>query len=80
MRGAVSPLPQYAFMVWCSVKAQEQLYLYIIIIIIIIIIINIIVSGVQDRNQWRTFQSTVKNFWVCLKGGTFLGRHSAPRD
>jgi hypothetical protein len=27
MSGAVPPLPQYAFMAWCSVKAQEQLYL-----------------------------------------------------
>jgi hypothetical protein len=27
MCGAVSPLPQYAFMAWCSVKAQGQVYL-----------------------------------------------------
>jgi len=26
MRGAIPPLPQYAFIVWCSVKAQGQLY------------------------------------------------------
>jgi hypothetical protein len=25
--GAIPPLPQYAFVVWCPVKAQEQLYL-----------------------------------------------------
>jgi hypothetical protein len=29
MRGAISPLPQYAFMAWCSVKAQGQLYIYL---------------------------------------------------
>jgi hypothetical protein len=30
MPGAISPLPQYAFMAWCSVrKAQGQLYLYL---------------------------------------------------
>jgi len=29
MSGAVGPLPQYAFMAWCSVKAQGQLYLYV---------------------------------------------------
>jgi hypothetical protein len=29
MRGAISPLPQHVFMVWCSVKAQKQLYLYL---------------------------------------------------
>jgi hypothetical protein len=28
MRGAIPQLPQYAFMAWCLVKAQGQLYLY----------------------------------------------------
>jgi hypothetical protein len=27
--GAVLPLPQYAFMAWCTVKLQGQLYLYL---------------------------------------------------
>jgi hypothetical protein len=27
MREAIPPLPQYAFMAWCLVKAQGQLYL-----------------------------------------------------
>jgi len=27
MRGAIHPFPQYAFMAWCTVKAQGQLYL-----------------------------------------------------
>jgi hypothetical protein len=27
MSGAIPPLPQYAFMAWCSVEAQGQLYL-----------------------------------------------------
>jgi hypothetical protein len=31
MSGAIIPLPQYAFMVWCLVKAQEQLCLYFLI-------------------------------------------------
>jgi len=26
IRGAIPPLPQYAFIAWCSVKAQGQLY------------------------------------------------------
>jgi len=26
MRGAIPPLPQNAFMAWCLVKAQGQLY------------------------------------------------------
>jgi len=29
MRGAMPPLPKYAFMAWCSVKAEGQLYLYL---------------------------------------------------
>jgi hypothetical protein len=33
MRGAIHPLPQYAFMAWCPVKekAQGLLYLYLLI-------------------------------------------------
>jgi hypothetical protein len=30
MNGAIPPLPQYAFMTWCSAKAQGQLYLYLL--------------------------------------------------
>jgi hypothetical protein len=30
MSGAVPLLPQYAFMAWCLVKAQGQLYLYLL--------------------------------------------------
>jgi hypothetical protein len=29
MRGTIPPLLQFAFMAWCSVKAQRQLYLYL---------------------------------------------------
>jgi hypothetical protein len=28
MSGDMHPLPQYAFMAWCSAKAQGQLYLF----------------------------------------------------
>jgi len=28
MSGAIPPLPQYAYMEWCSAKAQRQLYLF----------------------------------------------------
>jgi hypothetical protein len=27
--GVIPPLPQYAFMEWCSVKAQGRLYIYL---------------------------------------------------
>jgi len=30
MCGAIPPLLQYAFIVWCSVKAQGQLYVYLL--------------------------------------------------
>jgi hypothetical protein len=33
MSGAIHPFPQYAFMAWCSVKAQRQLYLCLMILI-----------------------------------------------
>jgi len=28
MHGTIPPLLQYGFMLWCSVKAEGQLYLY----------------------------------------------------
>jgi hypothetical protein len=36
MSGAIHPLPQYALMAWCSVKAQGQLYLYLFTLILLI--------------------------------------------
>jgi hypothetical protein len=30
MSGAIPPLPQYAPVAWCAVKAQGQFYLYLI--------------------------------------------------
>jgi hypothetical protein len=32
MSGAIHSLPQYAFMAWCLVKAQVQLYFYLTLI------------------------------------------------
>jgi len=29
MSGAIPPLPQYAFVAWCLLKAQGELYTYI---------------------------------------------------
>jgi hypothetical protein len=37
MRGAIPPVPQYAFMAWCVVKHTDNLSFTFIIIIIIII-------------------------------------------
>jgi hypothetical protein len=39
MRGAIPPLPQYAFNARCFVKAQGQIYLLVVVIMITIIII-----------------------------------------
>jgi hypothetical protein len=36
MSGAIPPLPQYAFMAWCSVKAQEQFYLYLLHVCVVL--------------------------------------------
>jgi hypothetical protein len=33
MSGAILPLPQYAIMAWCLVKARGELYLYLTIFI-----------------------------------------------
>jgi hypothetical protein len=30
MSGAITPLPQYAFMAWCSVKKEAQGELYLL--------------------------------------------------
>jgi hypothetical protein len=46
MSGAIHPLPQYAFMAWCTVKkkAQGQLYLHLLLFfnchVVEILIIN----------------------------------------
>jgi hypothetical protein len=34
MREAIPPLLQYAFMAWCSVKAQGQIYLYLYLFVV----------------------------------------------
>jgi len=31
MRGAMPPHSQYAFMAWCSVKAEGHIYLYLLL-------------------------------------------------
>jgi hypothetical protein len=30
MRGTITPLPQYAFMVWCSVKQRDNFTFYLL--------------------------------------------------
>jgi hypothetical protein len=56
MSGAIPPLPQYAFMASCFVKAQGQLYLYLI-------------SAIKQNDAYNFF-SVHKEFLPPL--GTFL--------
>jgi hypothetical protein len=49
MGGAIPPLTQYAFMAWCLVKAQGQLYLYLTFTCI----------SLNTQNTKRTFQIKV---------------------
>jgi hypothetical protein len=45
MSGTIPPLPQYAFMAWCSVKAQGQIYLYLSSLRHVIFMQDILESG-----------------------------------
>jgi hypothetical protein len=56
MCGAVSQLPQYALMVWCSVKAQGQLYCYLHTICI----------------QIHYLLTSHSSLWKCMKKISFL--------
>jgi hypothetical protein len=65
MRGAIPPLPQYAVMAWCLVKAQGQLYLYLINQVSCheevwgcTVIVHSFLSSALDGGEWsasRTF-------------------------
>jgi hypothetical protein len=44
MSGAITPFPQYAFMAWCPVKAQGQLYLYLLLLLLLLLLIIIIIK------------------------------------
>jgi hypothetical protein len=70
MCGAIPPLPQYAFMSWCSVKVQGHLYLYLKRRWEDNIRMDLREIGwedvdwihlAQDRNQWRAVINTVMN-------------------
>jgi hypothetical protein len=52
MREAILPLPQYAFMAWCSAKAQGQRYrlpLYGVSLMIVEIVDLMLISSVHDQ-------------------------------
>jgi hypothetical protein len=76
MSGAIPPLPQYAFMAWCSVKkAQGQLYLYLIGVdgrIILKLILKEQGKSMSTRFIWRALVETTMTLRVTYKIGNIL--------
>jgi hypothetical protein len=67
MREATPPLPQYAFMAWCSVKHRDNFTFTF----------NAKKEGVrvaQDMVQLQGIVNTVMNLRVSRKTGHFLAR------
>jgi hypothetical protein len=54
MRGAIPPLPQYAFMEWCSVKAQGQLYLYLLPSCVLTLKLNTLLHNKLHKSQSKS--------------------------
>jgi hypothetical protein len=70
MSGAIHPLPQYAFMAWCLVKAQGQLYFYFTFT-------PNIIRPIKSREMWWTGHvARIQNFglrnWGCHFGDTMM--------
>jgi hypothetical protein len=51
MSEAMPPLPQYAFMAWCSVKAQEQLCIYLNKVFELIIVVWTIIKTIHNSSN-----------------------------
>jgi hypothetical protein len=49
MSGAIPPLPQYAFMAWCSVEARGQIY----ICLYLIIFLSFCLLSVNPFCEWK---------------------------
>jgi hypothetical protein len=62
MSGAIPPLPQYAFMAWCSVKAQGQLYFYLFNSAVLL----------REHVFKVTANVTISHICPMGKGGSFL--------
>jgi hypothetical protein len=77
MRGDIPPLPQYALMAWCSVKAQGQLYLYLQLCETYIYYLD---AGVQGTSlstaltiSWSNNGFKVECFWVVTPCSVTVG-------
>jgi hypothetical protein len=74
-RGATLALPHYAFMAWCSIKAQGQLYLYLYNISVNILFKNILYHLIRIHASSRCAEHF---YWSlppiqCLPGALSLG-------
>jgi hypothetical protein len=78
MSGAILPIPQYAFMAWCSVKAQGQLYphLYLTVFVCNALISEIIFFITEARIM--TLNSCIC-FTLHIYSVAKLNRHNAPK-
>jgi hypothetical protein len=63
MRGAIPPLPQYACVAWCSVKAQGQLYLSFSHVCIHLSRLKCFTS-LHATNEIRWYETTLLCLWV----------------
>jgi len=59
MSGAIHPLPQYASMAWCSVKAQGQLYLYLYLDVILLKMMKMMMPEVGSTVYLRILTTIV---------------------
>jgi hypothetical protein len=69
MNGAVPPLPHYAFMAWCSVKAQGQLYLYVeftFFYIIQVLWCRGLQHSTYQMSVYLVFEFRYPFSWLCL--------------
>jgi hypothetical protein len=56
MRGAIHPLPQYAFIAWCSVKRRDTFTFtlpFVVVVVVIIIIIILLFIPLSLRPEHR---------------------------
>jgi len=37
MRGAIPPLPQYAFMAWCLVKHRDKFTFVVVVVVVVVV-------------------------------------------
>jgi hypothetical protein len=71
MSGAIHSLPQYAFMAWCSVKAQGQLYLYLYPLQLEVVPSN---RNLRTGHDMVTREGLNEVFYFTLQGAEFFMR------